>query len=231
MMNLTKISDAIRAQQEVYDALSRNLKAILNATLKKVTVQIDPEDLTALKENGFRLCFAKKVGDNDYNVVWQSYKDFNMNNEFSWQPMYQMFITNTFKSGVTVKVRSNTVSIGLGECTTVNDVGLLSKPISGGDKSALNLENDYQKTHVGVSQQAIDLNGNLVSNPIYVSEEEFMKGSAEFKPVEKVMIWFEKNVETSTMFADMRSNSYEVDLTLEDEIVVQYKDEEWSIVK
>lgn len=230
MMNLTKISDVIEAQKEVYDVLSRNLNAILNATLKKVTVQIDPEDLTALKENGFRLCFAKKVGDNDYNVVWQSYKDFNVYNEFSWQPMYQMFITNTFEKGITVKVSSNTVSIGLGECTTVDKVGLLSKPISGGDKSALNLENDYQETHVGISQQAINLKGVMVSNPIYVSEEEFMKGSAEFKPVEKVLIWFEKNVETSTMFADMRSNSYEVDLTLEDEIAVQYKDEEWSIV-
>jgi hypothetical protein len=83
------------------------------------------------------LCFAKKVGDNAYNVVWQAYGKYLSSNSFSWTPQYQLFGSNTFESNLTVITSTNIVNIGLGETSTLNSAGLLSNPpISGGPSTS-----------------------------------------------------------------------------------------------
>lgn len=49
------------------------LQKALAASKKTVDIQIDPDDLNTLKGSDYKLCFAKKVGNNNYNVVWQSF--------------------------------------------------------------------------------------------------------------------------------------------------------------
>ncbi len=207
---------------------AQTLREVLRATQKAVNVTVATADLMKLKDNGYRMCFAKKVGTESYNVIWQSYVDFSENNTFSWTPEYQIFRTDTFEAEVTVKVSSNPKDIGLGEITVIDKYGILSDPVTGGEETSINVDNEYKATHVGISQVSKGVDGKVAATPIYVSENECMTGKASFRPVEKVLIWFEYNAETSTMFTDMKTNSIEVDLTQTDNVNVKYENEKWS---
>lgn len=232
-MNQVNVNERLKAEEAcIQEFLSKTmtLNEALKATLKQVKVKISTDDLRALKDNGYRMCFAKKVGSESYNVVWQSYKNFSENNEFSWTPQYQAFRTDTFMAGVQVKTSSNPVNIGLGELTTIDQYGILSDPVTGGDATAINVNNQYQATHLGVCQLSTGIDGKTISTPIYVSEKKCMLGSAKLMPIEKVLVWFEQEAETGTMFTNMRSMAIEVDLTQKNEINIKYEDEKWSFV-
>lgn len=213
-----------------YFLKTMELKSAVGAATKEINIRIAPDDIKKLMDNQYRMCFAKKIGDAAYNVIWQSYKNFSENNTFSWTPQYQVFRTDTFQAGITVKTSSNPKTIGLGEKTTINQYGILSDPVTGGDTTAINVDNEYMATHIGVSQLSTGIDGKMVSTPIYVSENECMLGVAVLKPVEKVMIWFEYNAETSTMFTDMKTLGIEVDLTQKNSVTLQFEDEKWSTI-
>ncbi|WP_255515530.1 hypothetical protein [Flavobacterium sp. ZT3R18] len=206
-----------------------NFAVALESTTKVVNILIDSADLQTLKDAHYMLCFAKKVGDT-YNVVWQAYAEYLGNNEFSWTPQYQLFGTNTFKDAVTVKGSTNIVSIGLGEQSTLNTAGVLSAPVSGGSDIAINMVNNYGNIHPGVNQLSYGVDGSQVSTPIYVAEDVMVSGTAELVPVEQVMVWFQQNISTSTMFSTVRSNAVEIDLTTTNEESRLYKGGKWSKV-
>ena len=65
----------------------------MTGTQKTVNIKIAPTDLTFLKDNKYRLCFAKKVNDT-YDVVGQSYDEDLATNSFMWTPVFQLFGTN-----------------------------------------------------------------------------------------------------------------------------------------
>lgn len=195
---------------------------------KNVEIQIGLDDLTTLKKAGYRLCFAKKVGDNAYNVVWQSYDLYLHINEFSWVPMYQLFGTNRFEDDVTVQATTNTVDIGLGEMSVLNAEGILEPPITGGPQISITMDNMYGPIHPGINQLSTGLDGSTVSTPIYVSEHQVVPGEIVLTPVEKVLVWFEQNIQTSTMFSDARSNSVEIDLTTTNSATRLYAKGVWS---
>lgn len=230
-MNQLSVTEEMQYKEKCmqeFAAKAAELKKLTEEVTKKVHVEINEADITKLMYNGYRMCFAKKVGDERCNVIWQSYKDFGEENDFLWVPMYQIFRTNTFQTGVTVETSSKPKDIGLGEITTIDKYGLLSIPVTGEDKTAISVNNEYMATHIGISQLSTGLDGKTVSTPIYVSENECMLGTAKFKPVEKVLIWFESNVQTSTMFTDMSTNYIEVDLTSVNEVNLKYENEQWS---
>lgn len=232
MSQLSNAEKAAMKEQNIRDYLEKAmaLQSALGSAAKSVNIQIAAADIRRLMDSGYRMCFAKKIGDAAYNVIWQSYKDFSENNTFSWTPQYQVFRTDTFQSGVTVKTSSNPKTIGLGQITTIDRYGILSDPITGGDTAAINVDNEYKATHIGVSQLSTGIDGKIVSTPIYVSENECMLGNAVLKPVEKIMIWFEYNAQTSTMFTDMKTYGIEVDLTQKNNVNLKYEDEKWSTV-
>src|SRR4051794_38586108 len=93
-------------------------------TDKTVNILVGDAQLHRLKAESYKLCFAKKVG-NAYNVVWQAYDEYLADNSFSWTPIYQAFITNTFKEGLTVKVQSKPVTITLGQQATIDTAGAI----------------------------------------------------------------------------------------------------------
>ncbi|WP_256219546.1 hypothetical protein [Pseudomonas sp. PAMC 26793] len=204
------------------------LNAILQATRKSVKIQIAPGDLETLKNAEYKLCFAKKVGDNAYNVVWQAYGKYAFTTSFSWVPQYQLFGTNSFDASVQVDVSTNLVDIGLGETSVLNKVGTLEEPRTGGKSTAITMINNYDTIHPGVNQVSTGVDGKLVSTPIYVATEEVVKGTVELEPVEKVLVWFEQKIQTSTMFSSSRSQSVEIDLTKNDNAVRLYSDGKWS---
>jgi hypothetical protein len=186
---------------------------------KGVTIQIDPDDLKTLKASGYRLCFAKKVL-NTYNVVWQSYDRYLNNNSFEWTPKFQLFGSNVFKDKVLVTVSTNEVDIELSETATLDESGILGP--------ASTMINNYGKIHPALNQLSDGVDGDQISTPIYVAEKEIVAGIATLTPVEMVQVWFEQNIETSTMFSDARSMSVEIDLTNSANQTRLYKDGQWS---
>lgn len=211
---------------EVYDTFIKSLDAVQ----KTVKAQINPDDLEKLKKANYKMCFAKKVGNNDFNVVWQSYTEYLINNTFSWTPQYQLFGSNRFTAQVEVQVSTNLVQIGLGQESTLSSAGILSEAIDGGPDTSINLKNEFGSIHPGVNQLSTGLTGQQTSTPIYVAENPIVEGETNLTPVEKVLVWFEQNIETSTMFSSSRSNSIEVDLTQRNDITIEYKNQKWSIV-
>jgi hypothetical protein len=208
----------------------RVLRSPLAAAQKTVTIEIAPGDLTLLKKSGYKLCFAKKVGTADYNVVWQSYVAYLSNNEFSWTPLYQMFASNVFKENIQVKVSTNIVNIGLGQTSTLDEHGLLSPAITGGPDVSMTFVNEYAPIHPGINQLSTGIDGNQVSTPIYVAVDQVVTGKTVLTPVETILVWFEQNVQTSTMFSTSRSKAIEIDLTFENTAGRLYEGGQWKTV-
>ncbi|EJM63689.1 hypothetical protein PMI29_03334 [Pseudomonas sp. GM49] len=205
-------------------------RSTLAAIQKVVTIEIAPGDLSLLKKSGYKLCFAKKVGTEDYNVVWQSYNAYLSNNEFSWTPQYQLFASNVFKENVQVKVSTNIVNIGLGQTSTLDEHGLLSSAVTGGPNTSMTFVNDYAPIHPGINQLSTGIDGTQVSTPIYVAVDQVVTGNTVLTPVETILVWFEQNVQTSTMFSTSRSKAIEIDLTFDNTAGRLYEDGQWKTV-
>jgi hypothetical protein len=202
-------------------------KALLDAQ-KTVTIQIAPDDLKDLKVANYKLCFAKKVGDADYNVVWQSFDRYLINNVFSWTPQYQLFGNNLFQDKILVQASTNQVVIQLGQTSILDNNGYLNPPKTTGKPTTLTMKNDYGSIHPGVNQISTNnINGKLESTPIYVAVKEAMKGEIELTPVDRVLVWFEQNVETSTMFSKAKSDAVEIDLTNDNSATRKYEKQTW----
>lgn len=203
------------------------LQAARLAAQKTVTISIASEDLKLLKKSNFKLCFAKKVGTAAYNVVWQSYVKYLTDNQFSWTPEYQLFGSNVFQDNITVRVSTNKVTIGLGEQSTLDEEGLLGNPSTGGEQTAITMVNNYGTIHPGLNQLSTGVDGTQISTPIYVAQEPIVEGNVALTPVEKVLVWFEQNIETSTMFSSARSRQVEIDLTNTNEQTRLYTNQQW----
>ncbi len=201
------------------------------STSKSVVIKIDHDDMKVLVNGGYNLCFAKKVGDSDFNVVWQSYDhtQYMSSNTFSWTPVYQVYGSNMFASSVTVSESCGPQTIGLGQTTTLDQYTAFSSPITGGSSKELTVINQFGPIHLGVSQMCIDITGQQQTTPIYLSEEQFTTGSVAMEPVEQVMVWFESKIATGTMFVDARSNPQIIDMTELNSVTYLYQKGNWVI--
>ncbi|NMM65863.1 hypothetical protein HBE96_25125 [Clostridium sp. P21] len=203
---------------------------LLKDVTKQVTVQIADADLAILKRSNYKLCFAKKVND-VYTVVWEAYDKYLTKNIFSWTPQYQVFGTNTFESGVKVETNTKVIDVTLGETVVLDENGLLNNPTTGGPETAITFKNEYPvPIHPGINQMAKDSSGIIHSTPIYVAANPIVQGTDELTPKEFVLVWFEQNVETSTMFSNAKSKSQEVNLTNSSAASILYEGGKWKII-
>lgn len=227
--NFRKATDAeLLYMNEEYLGATLALYGALQASSKTVTININTDDLKELKSANYKLCFAKKVAEGDYNVVWQSYTEYLASNIFSWTPQYQLFGSNQFQDSFAVQVSTNPVVIALGEESTLDNAGVLGNPKTGGPETAITMNNEYGSIHPGLNQLSTGIDGGQVSTPIYVAPEAILKGEVSLTPVEKVLIWFEQEIQTSTMFSSARSMSVEIDLTYDNSATRSYQNQEWS---
>ena len=201
-----------------------------SAPEKQVSVEISPEDLRALKNGKYKLCFARKIAEGDYNVVWQAFDKYLCNNVFSWMSQYQLFGSIQFNAGAPVVVSTNYMTIGLGETTLLSSTGMLQPPISGGSATGFTMNNEYGSIHVGVNQLCTQLDGLIVSSPMYVSAEAVIEGSVTLTPVEKVLIWFQQNITAGAIFSEARTGAIEFDLTEINSMKCLFKDQKWITV-
>lgn len=195
---------------------------------KNVIVQIAPGDLVTLKQGGYNLCFAKKVGST-FNVVWQSFDNtqYLSTNQIYWTPQYQIFGTNKFADSVTVVEDTNGVDILLSQQATLDQYGFMNTAISGPNPNSLTLVNNFGPIHPGVSQVVGGANGQSLS-PIYVAEESIVLGTDVLTPIDQVMVWFDSQLQTSTMFSNAQSNTVVADLTNTDTVSLLYQNGTWT---
>lgn len=187
---------------------------------KSVRVKLDPQSQASLKKSGYSMCFAKKVNDT-YNVVWQSIEGYLANTTFSWTPEYEVFGTNTYEETIKVEADTNTVKASLGEKCKLNKQGIMESAVTGDKPMDVVIVNEYGPIHSGISQTCKI--GDVEScSPIYVSEQQRMIGDIQLTPKEKVMVWFQANVETGTIFEEARSKAIEINLTNDDKGTVSY---------
>lgn len=204
-----------------------NFLAAMDSVTKTVKVEITHSSLENLKNNKYVLCFAKKVGDT-YNVVWSSSSEYLSSNSFSWQPQYQLFGTNTFSDSVQVAATTNSQPIRLGQACILDSIGYLGDASEiDGVSGELTMINNYGNIHPGVSQVCTPVGSTQqVSTPIYVAPNAAVLGSVNLTPKESVLVWFQQNIETSTMFSDAKGRSIEIDLTNVNSHTVQYGDDQ-----
>jgi hypothetical protein len=196
---------------------------------KVVTITIASKDFADLKQNGYCLCFAKKLSGEDYDVVWQSYdkEEYLENNTFSWKPAFQVFGSNTFQDKMKVVVSTNVIDIQLGEQCTLDANGNLDDVKVGSHPNSIDFINEFGDIHPGVNALCYDLKGNQQISPIYVAQKAIVIGTDTLTPIEVVQVWFEQDIETSTMFSNARTNIQEIDLTNQSSASYLYKDGTW----
>jgi hypothetical protein len=199
-------------------------------TIKSLTIQIDDEDLQMLRANGYSLCLAKQCAGMDapYTVVWDSESQYLMENTLSWAPEYQLFGCNMFEPNVTVQVSTNETQIGLGETSTLDQYGIVSEPQTGGPVSGITMVNHYGPINPGLNQLLTTIAGNQISMPFYVCDQPVVMGSTTLTPSDVVLVWFQQNIQTSTMLGGTPGNSIQIDLTGRDSATATYQQGQWS---
>jgi hypothetical protein len=160
-------------------------------------------------------------------VAWQSSGNFLTTNTLSWSPLYQLFVTNSFTANATVEMASDMVDIAPGETSVLNDMGLVGPPITWGPPSAITLTNKYGTIHPGLSQFLTRMDGVPAVAPIYVSQEASTPGEYELTPMETLLVWFQQNIESGTMFSNLQGTSVEIDMTYTNAATRLYQNQQW----
>ena len=199
---------------------------------KTVTIQIDRDDLHTLKPKTgtpYNLCFARKVGTT-FNVIWQSGVNYGPTNDFSWDPVFALFATNTFQPGIKVSNTSNILPIALGQQSTLDNTISLSDPTvdqtGDVDPNSIIMNNTFGPIHAGLSALST-FGGTTSTTPMFVSPDADTVGSIKLTPKEAVKVWFQRDIETSAMFEDSQSLGVEIDLTHESAATRLYKGGSW----
>ncbi|MNH27928.1 hypothetical protein D3C79_880570 [compost metagenome] len=60
--------------------------------------------------------------------------------------------------------------------------------------------------------------------------DQVVTGETVLTPVETILVWFEQNVQTSTMFSTSRSKAIEIDLTFDNTAGRLYEGGQWKTV-
>ncbi|KAJ7690172.1 hypothetical protein B0H14DRAFT_3532408 [Mycena olivaceomarginata] len=150
--------------------------------------------LSSRLQGGYQLCISKKV-NNDYCVVWQVLsKPISF---LGWVEQYQVFASNTFKTGGLVQASSAPV-----ELPSHGTMQPATGPVTGG---SFTVDNEYQPVNFGVSQE---VNGKFL--PIYVDKTLTVIGTETLTPITAVLAFFSKELTTSSMYTTATSSSIEV---------------------
>lgn len=204
------------------------LTQTLGAAIKSIKISIDTTDLPLLKQEEYRLCFAKKTADADYNVVLQSYKKYTATNTLLLIPLFHIFCCNRFTNGGSVDAATSVSDINVGDTAILNEYGVFTTSVQGGKSTAITLKNEYGQMHPGLNQLFRGIDGTTIAAPFYVAKNPMPPGSIELTPVDKVLVWFEKDIKESTMFTNPRSLAVEIDLTATDTATRHYNKRGWT---
>ncbi|KAG7094763.1 hypothetical protein E1B28_005579 [Marasmius oreades] len=184
----------------------------------KLTAYISDESLTILKQGGYKLCIAREV-NGKYNVVFISVVEHLFQNVFEFEEQYRVFGTKKFEAGTLTEAATRKVPILLGQGITLSPEGVLGGILGTENRSKpFIVHNNYSHPiHFGVVA--------LVSQDyaaIYVSEGSYVSQDVPLKPSRKILVWFDKNLESGMMIYHAIYNCMVVDFTNASDIVINY---------
>ncbi|MCY1745027.1 hypothetical protein [Ensifer sp. SL37] len=146
---------------------------------------------------------------------------------FSWTSQFALFGTNLFLEGRTVVAATNQETLELGQTCELDENCILHPRVSRGPFDGVTMANEFGLIHPGLSQVSV-LNGVETMTPVYVAPSPVRPGSVTFNSIESVIVWFEQDISTSTMFSSARSMSIEIDFRWTNSDTRLYKGGEWS---
>jgi hypothetical protein len=120
---------------------------------------------------------------------------------------------------------TNLANIALGQEVFLNDAGIIERPTTGDSSTGIRFINNFGSSHPALSQQLTDPTGTQAILPIYVSPTS---SSDLLTPIPEVLVWFEQNLETGTMFSGPRQLSVTVDFTNVSTATRLFSNEEWT---
>ncbi|KAG7094767.1 hypothetical protein E1B28_005583 [Marasmius oreades] len=162
----------------------------------KLTAYISDESLTILKQGGYKLCIAREV-NGKYNVVFISVIEHLFQNVFEFEEQYRVFGTKKFEAGALIEASTRRrVPIMPGQEIPLSLEGGFGSVTGYVDRSKPFMVNSnyYHPIHFGVDA--------LVSQDyaaIHVSEGPYVAQAVPLKPSRKIMIWFDKELESGMM--------------------------------
>ncbi|KZV94462.1 hypothetical protein EXIGLDRAFT_823647 [Exidia glandulosa HHB12029] len=175
----------------------------------KLEVLVTGQWVQRMKEMNFKLCVAKKV-NGKFTVVWASKKH--------WEDAYEIGTIEKFAPGELLQqARAKTQPIAFGQTVVRKKDGTLSEATGQPHGASFELVNEGAKTFVVLDQQI----GNEFST-IWADPDGMVNGVMELTPHPKVMVFFEKTMETGTMFIKVKNPSIEVDFTGHTERTVSF---------
>ena len=162
-----------------------------------ITIKIEKEDLRVLKDAGYQLCFAGRMKDTDFTVVWYAAEGYGSNNQIKVFDEYEIFASNGCDEKVLVDFSSVAAEIGK-ECV-IDKYGIISQPKTGQISEAIVLINDYGNLHPGLIRKGKGIKGEELCNALFLSRNLILPGEFEFFPTYEIKIWFAKNMQIGTI--------------------------------
>jgi len=179
-----------------------------------LTVAIDPASEQKLKNGGYKLCLAKRVGDpaevkDRYNVVWSG-ANFLSRNTFRWEEKYAVFGGSEFADGALAEAATTVQAIGFDQTCELTTDCIMKPAVGAVHPTGEFFVNNNCKAdmHIGVEQA---LNGGAMS-PIFVTKV-VVTGRTTLSPRIQVLVFFDQNLQSKMMFSRSVSRTVEIEYT------------------
>ena len=208
--------------------------------MKTLIIEIAQGDLEILSSSHYILCVAKVLTDENSLVIWQTEERILAHNEMSWEENanYSLFCSNNNTNRKKVVMNIPDKEIALGEYLTLTETGTFGDSKQGPWNDQLGLINQYGSIYPGICQQCTDFNGAASKDPIFLNPTPSLPGEFTIKPLEKIMVWFEQDVEKGMYLFHNWTDSVQaaktkkitVDMQEKDQITLSYENYDWKIL-
>ncbi|KZV84471.1 hypothetical protein EXIGLDRAFT_776506 [Exidia glandulosa HHB12029] len=175
----------------------------------KLEVLITGDWVERMKRMKYALCVAKKV-NSCYSVVWTSTRDYNYENEYSWTDDYQVGAVQGFEAGQDlIKLPATKKQhISFGQTVVREPNGVLKAATGAPNGESFIVANMGGETHIVVDQM---IGANFQTT--WVDPDGTINGKVKVTPQLKVLVFFEKDITTGTMFVEVNYPAIEIDFT------------------
>jgi len=181
-----------------------------------IHLTIDPKILVTLVKGAYTLCVAKVLIDSSgevSNVIMATIPQLEPDMTIKWTDMYQIYAaSDPYQEGSVIVTGGSTPKpVPLGHSYVIKSWDDPPKVINDPEAPP----NGFCFKNGMVCSAVVSMQDPHTKQfvPIYISPEPLVAGTDTLTPINKVVLWFGRNVETATMIADDKGNSLTVDCT------------------
>ncbi|PVF94186.1 hypothetical protein CPB86DRAFT_818196 [Serendipita vermifera] len=197
--------------------------------MNTLIIQIDPHQSGILNRMGYTLSVARVIATaqgeeppvQHANVIWSA-TQVSGHNELSWTSDYKVFCAKTYEENAPVESMNEKKSIGFGQTCTIDKSGKFGNAVGDLKQSDTFLVlndrdqptgsfSDDRGVNVGVTCSMKPPGSEDYQDiPFYVSQDKVPpKGAISLTPLDKVLVWIQRDGQAQHMVAD-RMNDHEL---------------------